>query len=794
MNHMHKKEESPIRYTPLADLGLSTEQVEERVANGYTNHTKRPTAKPIWKIFKDNVCTFFNLIWAIIIATLLALQAYDQLFFSFTILMNTVIAVVLEIKAKVTLERLDLVTAPHVDTIRNGVTAPVAANDLVLDDMIMLKAGEQVPADAVLIDGAPEMNESMLTGESDAIKKKPGDMIWAGSFVISGSCRARVEHVGQDNYIQSIARRIKSVKTPQSYLFRDMNKLIRYIAVFIGPVAVLLCLNNYFQTMRVEDALLRTAGALVGMIPAGMYLLITVALSMGVLKLARKKAQVRDTFSIEMLSRTNMLCLDKTGTITDGTMRVVEQIELSTRSADECGALIAGIMHAQNVQNFTSDALLAHYTKKTSFSVAYNIPFSSKRKYTATVFLGLGTYAIGAPEFLSVGALSPTTRATIEAHAATGHRVLMLAGSPLETDEDALPSGMQPLALIILEDHIRQEAHDTIAWFMQNHVQVKIISGDDPLTVSAIAKRVGVENADRYTSLEGKSEEEVAAMAEEYTVFGRVTPEQKLTLVKRLQECGHIVSMTGDGVNDVMALKEADCSIAMADGSSVARNIASIVLMDNNFSALPNVVCEGRQVVNNVQRSSTLFLMKTMVSVLLSLLCILFTIPYPFEPSSLIMVEVFVIAIPSVILTFQPNHALIEGRFLSAVLKQCTPYGLTILFNILLAMLCESLFGLPRAEAHTLVTLTFTLTAFMNLIFLCRPFNRIRTACVVLSALCIAGALLLGGDWFGVSALTLPVILLTVFFALLSIPLHVFLSYLYRIVAHWAYRKTEKEG
>ncbi len=805
MKKPHRKTTPPARYTPQPDIGLSAEQVKGRIAEGYTNYIKRPSAKPVWKILKDNVCTFFNLIWAIIIAVILALQAYGELFFTFTIIMNTLIAVVLEIRAKITLEKLNLVTAPRVDTVRGGQVASIDSNDLVLDDVILLSAGEQVPADAILLDGMPELNESMLTGESDAIKKKPGDMLLSGSYIISGSCRAQVERVGQDNYIQSIARQIKSVKAPQSYLFRDMNKLIRYIAIFIGPVAVALCLNNYFQADKVMDtALLKTAGALVGMIPAGMYLLITVALSFGVLKLARKQAQVRDTYSIEMLSRTNMLCLDKTGTITDGTMRVVEQVALCDLPDSECGNLIASIMAAQSTQNFTSDALGAYYKVEEPLTVSYNIPFSSKRKYTAAAFAGRGTYAIGAPEFLSVGELAPALQQQINAYAAAGQRVLMLAGSSTETAEDQLPADMKPLALVILEDHIRPEAPDTIAWFVKNNVHIKIISGDNPVTVSAIAKRVGVAGAERFASLDGKSEEEVIAMADDYTVFGRVTPEQKLTLVKELRRRGYVVSMTGDGVNDAMALKEADCSIAMADGSGVARNISNIVLLDNNFATLPSVVREGRQVVNNVQRSSTLFLMKTLVSIMLSFICIVLTETYPLSPSSLVMVEVFVIAIPSVVLTFQPNHSLIEGRFLTSVLKQCIPYGLTILINILLAMLCSRLFslGLPadtNSAAHTLVILVFTLTAFMNLIFLCHPFNRIRAACVGLSALCIAGGILidglvLGGEIFGVSTLSVPVLLLTAVLLALVIPLHLGLTALYRLIVNAIERKKAPQA
>ncbi len=783
MKHKRRKTQAPPRYTPNVQTGLTEEQVRARYNEGYTNYLKKPTAKPIWRILTDNICTFFNLIWAIIIGTLLYLQAFDQLFFTVTIILNTVIAIFLEIRAKLTLERLNLVTAPRVDTVRDGKTVSLTANDLVLDDVILLEPGAQVPADAILLDGMPEMNESLLTGESDAIKKRKGDTLLAGSYVISGSCYARIDKVGQDSYIQSIARQIKSVKAPQSYLFRDMTMLIRYIAIFIGPVAVALCFNNYFNARDpsldpMHESLLKTAGALVGMIPAGMYLLITVALSLGVVKLAAKRAQVRDTYSIEMLSRTNMLCLDKTGTITDGTMRVIDQKLLADISEKDCRNMIAGIVAAQSTQNFTSDALKAYYQVEEALTVTYNIPFSSKRKYTATAFSGVGTCAIGAPEFLSLGELDPDVAARIAAHAAAGQRVLMLAHSPIETDQDSLPQGMRPLALVILEDHIRKEAPDTIAWFVANKVQVKIISGDNPVTVSAIAQRVGVAGAEQYVSLDGKSDEEVAALAEAYTVFGRVTPEQKLILVRQLRAHGHIVAMTGDGVNDAMALKEADCSIAMADGSSVARNISNIVLLDNNFATLPSVVKEGRQVVNNVQQSSSLFLMKTLVSVLLSLITLALTVDYPFEPASLVMVEAFVIAIPSVILTLQPNHNLIEGRFLSVVLKQCIPYGLTILSNILFAMLGSYLLGLSSAENQTLLVLVFTITAFMNLVFLCRPINRIRAACIALSALCITGGILFGGSWFGVTAFTLPVLCLTAALIACSIPLYT----LYRLV------------
>ena len=769
---------TPMRYTPAPDAGLSSAEVAQRIDEGYTNYVKKSSAKPTWKIFADNICTYFNLIWAVIIGVILFLGEYDQLFFVVVILANTAIAIITELQAKHTLEKLNLVTRPLIRTVRDGNTVLIPADDLVLDDVVFLEAGNQIPADAVVLSGTVEVNESMLTGESDAIKKSEGDSLFASSYIISGGCHARIDRVGEDNYIQSVAKRVKAFKAPQSYLFRDINRIIKYIGIFILPFSVIMYLNNA-ASMEVRDALLKTAGSLEGMIPAGMFLLITVAFSLGVVKLSRKKAKVKDAYSIEMLARTNMLCLDKTGTITDGTMRVVAEEEIARLGTAENANVIAAIMAAQSTANFTSDALNRYYTAKEPLTVTYNIPFSSKRKFTATAFRGLGTFAIGAPEFLGIEELPAVLTDKLSTYAAKGQRVLLLAGSPIETDTDSLPTGMQPLAFIVLEDHIREEAADTIAWFRENKVSVKIISGDNPITASAIARRVGVENAEHYISLEGMSEEEVAAIADDYTVFGRVTPDQKLALVRRLRACGYVVSMTGDGVNDTMALKEADCSIAMADGSEVARSLSNIVLLDNNFATLPAVVREGRQVVNNVQRSSTLFLMKTFFTISLSLFCLCAMMPYPFEPNSLFMFEVFVTGLPSVLLTLQPNSSLIEGRFISTVLKQCIPDGIMILLNVLVAYFLRFAIPMSTDAAHTLLVLVLTMTGFVNLVFLCYPFNRIRLGCILLSIGGILGAVLIAGSTFGVAHATPTVLLLLVLFVAASLPMHLLLSLLY---------------
>lgn len=778
MRRTKRTTNTPTRFNPSPEVGLSAAEVTRRVGEGYTNYVKKSSAKPTWRIFADNICTYFNLIWAIIIGVIIFLGEFDQLFFVLVILANTAIAIITELQAKYTLEKLNLVTRPLIRTVRNGETVLISADDLVLDDIVILEAGNQIPADAVVLSGTLEVNESMLTGESDAIKKTEGDTLFASSFIISGGCHARIDRVGEDSYIQSVAKRVKTFKAPQSYLFRDINRIIKYIGIFILPFSVIMYLNNA-ASMEMRDALLKTAGSLEGMIPAGMFLLITVAFSLGVVKLSRRKAKVKDAYSIEMLARTNMLCLDKTGTITDGTMRVVAEEELTSFEGVENANVIASIMAAQTGANFTSDALNRHYKVKEPLTVTHNIPFSSKRKFTATAFQGLGTFAIGAPEFLSLGELPAPLTDQLSAYAAAGQRVLLLAGSHTEADTDTLPDGMQALSIIVLEDHIREEAADTLAWFRENNVHVKIISGDNPLTVSAIARRVGVENAERYISLEGMSDEEVAAIADDYTVFGRVTPDQKLALVRRLRACGYVVSMTGDGVNDTMALKEADCSIAMADGSEVARSLSSIVLLDNNFATLPAVVREGRQVVNNVQRSSTLFLMKTFFTISLSLVCLCAMLPYPFEPNSLFMFEVFVTGLPSVLLTLQPNNSLIEGRFISTVLKQCIPDGIMILLNVLLAYFLRFAIPMSPDAAHTLLVLVLTMTGFVNLVFLCYPFNKIRLGCIALSIAGILGAVLLAGATFGVAHATPTVLLLLVLFVAASLPLHLALSLLY---------------
>ncbi len=804
---MKKIEKKPpeVRYAPSPEHGLTESEVKTRLSEGQVNQIPDTTAKSYGSIFRENICTFFNLIWAIIFTVNLVVMLVrpdlfklGNLFFILVIVANTGLAIIQEIRAKIQLERLTMVTAPRITVVRDGVESELLSEEILLDDVLVLTVGNQIPADCILLDGKVEMNESLLTGESDGVKKEAGDTLYAGSFIIAGGCRARVDKVGSDSYIQTIAGAAKAFKTPSSDLFRDITRFIRVIGICIIPFALIMFFSNYRALGDVARALLATAGSIQGMIPAGMFLLITVALSVGVIKLSvRNKTQVKDIYSVEMLARTNMLCLDKTGTITDGTMRVVSDRPLLDNF--DIPRAVYGIMHAQNAQNFTSDALLRHYALDCAPTPVYNIPFSSKRKFTATSFDDGRTYAIGAPEFLNVGKLPEDLAEEIAGYADDGQRVLLLAVADGVLTEDLLPP-MTPAALIVLADHIRPEAPDTIRWFRENNVCVKIISGDNPVTVAGIARRVGVENADMCISLDGMSDEEVAAIADKYTVFGRVSPEQKHILVITLKSLGYTVAMTGDGVNDTLALKESDCSIAMMDGSDVARNLSKIVLMDNNFKSLPGVVREGRQVVNNVQRASSLFLMKTFSIITLSILCVLCGIPYFFETGNLTMLEVLVTGLPSVVLALEPSSRLIEGSFLREVLRKCVPDALLMILSTGSVVVLHHAFsmfpdvaGVYSPEYTSMLTLALTLAGFINLVFLCFPLTKVRFATAALSLVGLVVCAVLLGANFGVAVITSTMWMILGVLFVCPVPLHVLLSFLWKkLSARFAEKKKRK--
>lgn len=777
------------RFFPQIEQGLTDGQVVSRHKEKLTNETKQKTSKPFVKILFDNIFTYFNLMYLVIFVAFLYVGLYDHLLFVVVIVANTLISIIQETKAKITVEKLRLISAPKVKVVRNGKQVNVFANKLVLDDIIKLDVGNQIPADCILISGTIDVNESLLTGESKPIKKMANDQLLAGSFLTSGTCYAKVDKIGKESYIQSIAAEAKQFKSPSSNLFKDLKTIIKYIGIMIVPIGSLIFVNNYFgQERDLQTAISATGTSLIGMIPAGMFLLISIALSVGVIKLAAKKTLVRDLYSIENLARANVLCFDKTGTITDGTMQVKEILKLKQVDFDFDLAM-SNFLASQVASNGTSRALSEHFGLSYEMKPSKVLAFSSDKKHSATTFENFGTIALGAPDFLNIK-LIKSLKQKISKRTSQGERVLLICYSKNEITDDKLPS-LQPIALAILEDHIRDDAKTTMEWFKQNDVEIKIISGDDPSTVSSIAKRVGVEGAEKTISLEGMSLSDVAKIATKFTVFGRVTPEQKHALVKALKNSGKVVAMTGDGVNDTLALKEADCSIAMADGSEVARSISHLVLLNSKFSSLPDVVREGRKVVNNVQQSSALFLMKTFFMIVLSLITIITLSDFPFETPQLFPLELFIIGLPSVVLALQPNEKIIEGGFIKGVLKHSLPYGVVLLVNILIMMTIQVFAQLDVSAYDTLKTMLLTTVGYLNLARLCWPLNKFRVFSLIISFDAIILSTALFPTLFRITSFTqTSLIIYTILICLTALVL-VFVPLVYNKILH-ALKKAKK--
>ena len=729
-----------VRYETLPSVGLAAEQVAERRSDGLVNKVERTVGKSYAAIFLGNIFTFFNMLGLFIMVLMFALGSFDNLFFSVVILANTFIGIIQEIKAKKSIEKLSIMSAPTANVVRGGVESEIAVSDLVLDDIVRLEAGKQIAADSVVLEGEIEVNEALLTGESVPVKKRTGDALLSGSFVVSGSCRARVDHIGSDNYVEKLSAKAKKYQKPNSQLMRSINAIIKVLAIIIFPLGIGTYFVSYADLGNVAEALTKAAGSMIGMIPSGMVLLTSVALAVSVIKLARNNALVQDLYCIEMLARVNVLCLDKTGTITDGTMSV-EEVEMLA-DVKNFGVLMANCLAATGDANQSALAMAQRFGKESTLAVKEVVPFSSARKYSAASFDGVGTIAVGAPGFVC----KPTdaTAVKIEKYAARGKRVMLAAVSDGYITDDKLPE-MKEAAIIVVEDTVREDAVEIINWFKQNDVAVRVISGDNPLTVSVIAGKVGIENAEKYVSLEGMSDAEVIAAAGEYTVFGRVNPDQKALLIKTIKANGNTVAMTGDGVNDILAMKEADCAVAIAAGSEAARSVAHLVLMDSKFSSMPKVVREGRQVVNNIQNSSSLFLMKTTMTVFTTILMLILGQMYPFEPKNLYIIEFVVIGIPSFVLALRPNSARITGRFISNTLLKTIPSGLSLSLSVLIVYIYSTVNGIPTAGETdvialfvTMAAMAMTLSGAVALAVMCFPYTWITGPTALLSAvLCV---------------------------------------------------------
>ncbi len=724
--------------------GLTSDDVSARIELGQTNTAKGKAGKSYLKIITDNLFTFFNFIWAIVTGVLIAFGSFNNLTYLVVVIPNILVAIIQEMRAKHTVEKLSVTTDPKATVVRDGALWDIDATELVLDDVVRIDIGRQVLSDCVVISGLCEANESMLTGESNPIKKQAGDRLLAGSFLVSGSVYARVERVGNDNYINTLERAAKSHKAPASNLFRDLNRLIKTIGGFMIPMGIAVVLSNYFYYRGSFDGFElwktvaeKTCGSLVGMIPAGVYLLVTLTLSLSVISLSKKKTLVPDMYSIEMLASADVLCLDKTGTITDGTMQVTSVESVGEESLEEITRVMGYIEGADGAMNATSLALVAHFGKSEGH-ISELVPFSSARKYSAVTADEIGSYAIGAPHFVPCE-ISPELEASIALHAREGERVLILAKLPSIGVEG------RAAALIALSDRIRPGAKETIAKFQEQDVTVKVISGDHAATVSSIAGKVGIRNHDKYISCENLTDDELIAAASEKAVFGRVTPEQKVLLVKTLKKQGHTVAMTGDGVNDTLALKESNCAIAMADGSEVARKISQIVLLNSDFSTLPDVVREGRRCINNVRQSATLFLMKTMFTIFITFFSIITLSGYPFAPNNFFFLETFIIGIASFLLALEPNDRRIEGSFLDTVLVRSFPCAVSLFVPTLVVLLVGMFTNGISSECRNAVAMcVVTLVGFVNLVFICRPYTKWRGAVVTLVGVLLGASLAIG--------------------------------------------------
>ncbi len=722
-----KAEAVRIEADPL--VGLTREQVEDRILTGYTNKKPNSNSKSIKNIIFTNIFTFFNILMLCIAGWLISIGAIKDLFFMVIVSLNMIIGIVQEIRAKMTIDKLSILSCPTANVLRNGAVQEIGVNDIVLDDIMLLESGKQISSDGIVISGAIEVNESLLTGESDAILKHPGDKLYSGSFVVSGECKARVNAVGEDNYIEKLTTQAKRYNKPKSELLISLNLIIRFMAVVIIPIgAILFCMQyeKILGSLTYSEAVRKTAGAMIGMIPSGLYLLTSIALAVGVMKLAQNNVLVQELYCIEMLARVDCLCLDKTGTITDGTMTVKNVIEYQGIAGLSTKNIVSAILNATNDQNMTAIALEQKFGRAKRIKTLSTIPFSSQRKYSAATFDKVGTFVMGAPEFILTKNYNLVAQDVL-AGAKQGYRVLLIAhtNEPI-VDGKINTDLLNPTALILIEDTIRPDAIETINYFKNSGVEVKVISGDNPVTVSKVSERAGIENASEYISLDGLTDLEVIRAATKYTVFGRVSPAQKKLLVTTLKEAGKTVAMTGDGVNDILALKEADCSISVASGSEAARNVSHLVLLDNNFGSMPKVVAEGRRVINNVAKVSKLFLTKTIFSLLLAIYAINSGGNYPISTNQLFMIDVFCIGIPSFVLVLEPCNVKSSGGFLANIIKGALPGAIVILFNAMIVLTLSAQLNLDKRDTSTLIVIIATFTCLIVLFQTCKPFTLIK--------------------------------------------------------------------
>lgn len=773
-NTIVRKKVQTRRFNADIRYGLNSDQVNEYFENGWSNEPVEPPSKTVPEIIKSNLFTHFNLVFAVLAALLILAGSFRNLTFLPVILANLFIGIIQEIRAKNTLDKLSVLNAPKALVVREGRQFSIPAEELVLDDIVIFKAGNQICADAIVVDGEVSVNESLLTGESDEISKKPGDELMSGSFIVSGECYARLDKVGEDSYISKLTFEAKAMNSEeQSEMIRVLDKLVGVVGILIIPIGLLLFGQQFFFSgASFSKSITSMVAAVIGMIPEGLYLLASVALVVSVMRLASKKVLVHDMKCIETLARVNVLCVDKTGTITENTMEVNGEIPMDgydSQSMAPLKQIISDFASAMSSDNITMKAMKDYFNKPSGRKAVSVSPFSSQFKYSGAAFED-GSYVLGAPEFV-LREDYDNYREQIEQYSSEGYRVLVFGIYDGVIDGKALTGKVTPLGLVFLSNPIRKEAPETFKYFENQGVEIKVISGDNPVTVSQVALQAGIANADNYIDASTLTTDETIEDAVlRYTVFGRVTPDQKRKFVRALKKAGRTVAMTGDGVNDVLALKDADCSVAMASGSDAAAQASQLVLLDSNFACMPSVVMEGRRVVNNIERSASLFLVKNIFSFLLSLFSVCFMINYPLEPSQISLISMFTIGVPAFFLALQPNKNIIQGHFLSNVLIKALPAGITDFLVVGALVVFGQVFEVGETDISTACTMLLAIVGFVILYNISKPMNALRW--------CVWGGCIVGllgcsiylGDLFAMRGMSTKCIMLFVVFAIITEP------------------------
>lgn len=798
MENRTEKEMEPrmplTRVQADSGIGLSAEQVQERFAAHADNYKVESSTMSVSDIVKSNVFTYFNLVFLIITILLSIVGAWSDMMFLPIIIANTCIGIIQEVHSKKVLDRLSILNAPHCTVVRDGQEHEVEAHKLVLDDVVVLQAGSQIPADATVLDGELQVNESLITGESDEIAKHAGDELLSGSFVVSGKAHARLEKVGKDSYISKLTlQATQSKKGEQSEMIRSLNYLIMVMGIIIIPIGIALFVQSYiFNEGTLKESITGMVAAIIGMIPEGLYLLSSVAMAVSSVRLAQKKVLIHDMKCIETLARVNVLCVDKTGTITEPGMHVYETKILDGLDEAQTVATIADVVAAQEKDNATMEALQEYFTKGSGHKAKEVFSFSSETKFSGATMDDGKAYVIGAPEFVLRSQFEEYQEQIAE-YSSKGYRVLVFGEYEGTLSRKPLTEPVVPMGLVMLANPIRKGAKDTFRYFAENDVDIKVISGDNPLTVSVIATEAGIEGAERYVDasvLKSKSDYDEAV--EKYTVFGRVTPNQKRMLVQALKEHKKTVAMTGDGVNDVLALKDADCSVAMASGSDAASNVAQLVLLDSDFTRMPSVVAEGRRVVNNIERTASLYIVKNIFSMLLAIFSVILMLDYPLEPSQVSLISMFTIGIPSFILALEPNKNPIRGRFLTNVLVKALPAGLTDFLVVSgLVLFCRE-FSVDLDCLSTSCTILVAVVGFMILYRIAKPMN---IGHIIMMIGVVAGwlfCMLFVSKFFAITGISKQCAMLMVVFAIITEPALRYLSLIVEGLHDWGSRVMQK--